>query len=632
VLATGVTRPSFACPAGFERVGASPLTIPAETQRRLTFAVGLAGPGRLTIQDLQFCNIEAVEGLYSGRQVIRAGRRHVLDDSERNFTLIRPDRLWTPAGLRYLVTGFIPLRQWLLPAVAWTLLIGGLFLGFFGLNLLLRKQWVEHERFSFPLTILPKELFNETRDERGAPRFTLFRNRIFWIGFAVAFPLAVLKGLHFYQPAIPAPVINTLELKQLVTSPLAKAYLQDVNIGDIWISVFAIILLIDTDVLFSLWAFFFLFQLWNLFGPAFNFNRFPGYPWRHQQGMGAFIAFAILALIVGRRHLGEVMRRAFRFGDRAVDPLTREETHTYRWALLMLLTSLAILAGWGLWTRMGMTASLLFFGYMLVVGFAASKLRAECSAPFSYITPYFGMQFVAAVGGFAVFGATGMLVATIASGFMTTASFLLMAPAQVEMLELGRHFGLRWREIGGGLGLGLLGAIFIGGFVLLCWAYGMGADNFDTHWPYQQNWYYTEYRAGELNADRAFEAGTLRTNPETQPLNIARNLHAKGLGIGVAITLALAVLRSTCMWFPLHPVSYLLASSYFLQGFWLPILLAWVLRTILFRLGGAQTIRKGLVPFCIGMFLACVATVVLFDIVGIYLRWHGFVDIYSKIP
>jgi hypothetical protein len=281
---------------------------------------------------------------------------------------------------------------------------------------------------------------------------------------------------------------------------------------------------------------------------------------------------------------------------------------------------------------MGMRASLLFFGYMLVCGFAAAKIRAEMGAPWAYLTPYFGMQFVAAMGGFAVFQSTGMLVASIASGFMCTSCFLLMAPAQVEMMEVGRHFGVKSRDVGAGLLLGLLGGLFIGGFVFLCWAYAAGGNNLRCAWPFEQNWYFNGFRIGELNADRALAAGTLGTTPETQALNVFQNPDAKGLGIGVAITVGLAVLRSAWVWFPFHPLGYVLASSYFMRGMWFSVLLAWMIRMVLFRIGGAQAIRRGLVPFCIGMFLAAVASIVIFDLVGLLLRLHGVVDVYAAMP
>ena len=390
--------------------------------RRLQFG----GPLGLVLDMLQG-SAEAVAAVYSGRQMVRASRLASLPESQRNSTVVRPDSLWSWAGLKYLVTGFIPLEQWVWPAIAWTALIAGLFAGFLAVNVLMRKQWVEHERFTFPLTILPKQLL--ATDASG--RLEFFRNRMVWIGFAVGLPLASMKGLHYYFPALPELSPSSVSFVSYVSSPIFKAYLANVGIGigfgiGISVSVLAIALLIETDILFSLWSMFLIFNLWNLCGKAFNFTRYAGYPWEFQQGMGAFIMYALLAAFVGRHHLANVARVIL---GRLPQP--EREVMSYRKAALLLAASFIAIVAWGVWTKMGATAALLFFGYMFVCGVAASKIRAECGAPFAYLTPYNGMQFAAALGGFAMFHSTGMLVATIAAGFMCTSCFLLMAPAQV---------------------------------------------------------------------------------------------------------------------------------------------------------------------------------------------------------
>jgi hypothetical protein len=632
------TAPSFANPGGFARVGVNPVTIPTGLRERLTLVIGLEGSGTLAVQDVEFLSMEAVEAAYTGRQIVRRSRLGALPANERNSTVVRPDRLWSLAGLRHLFTGYIPLGQWVRPALAWTALIGGLFLGFLGLNVLMRKQWVENERFTFPLTILPKNLFATETDARGREFRPIFRNRVMWIGFAVTFVLALLKGLQFYYPGVPALTTINVNFGTYFTSPILKAFFTNIGIGTggtgtgLTFCLLAICLLIETDILFSLWSLFILFQLWFMVGQIFGLQRYAGYPWESQQAMGAFIAYALIAVVVGRQHLASALRSAFRRGTPA-DAAGEREVVSYRGALLLLGASLATLVVWGMWTRMGALASLLFFGYMLVCGFAASKIRAECGAPFAYLTPYFGMQFVAAVGGFAVFKSTGMLVATIGAGFMCTSCFLLIAPAQVEMMELGRHFSVRPRDVGVGLTLGLLGGLFVGGFVVLAWAYGFGANNLKTAWPYEQNWYFNSYRTAESNADRGLAGGAaVAAKPESRPLDVIHNPDARGLGIGAGVTSILAFIRAKFVGFPFHPIGYVLASSYFMKGMWFLLFLAWVARLVLFRIGGARMIRHGLVPFCVGMFLACIASILVFDGVGILLRLQGVTDVYSKLP
>lgn len=628
-LLTGVgdSRRSFALPSGLERVGVCPVVIPPSLTNQLALVVALRGQGTLAVHDLQFFNVEAVEGLFSGRHMVRQSQLAALGPGERNSMYVRPDNLLSLAGLRYLFSGGIPLRQWVQPAIAWFMLIGALFAGTLGLNLIMRKQWVERERFTFPLTILPKLLLHQKDG-----RLTLFYNRAMWAGFALILPLVLWKGFSYYHPALPKLPLGNVRLSDYFNNPVFKAFFEAFGAGGtihgFAFCIMAVALLIETDVLFSLWCAFAIFQLWPAFGKAFNLNRFAGYPWEHQQTMGGYIVFAGLALFMGRQHLKHVYNLVF---DRTVS-MKHAEARTYRGALLLVVISLVIIAGWSVWTQVGIMAGVLFFGYMLVCGFAASKIRAEMGAPWGYLTPYFGMQFMAALGGFGVFNSTGMLVATIASGFMCTSCFLLIAPVQIEMMELGRHFHVRQRDVNMGLTLGLLGGLLIGGFVLLGWAYGFGANNMKTSWPYEQNWYFDGFRAGASNADRALASAALGAEPQSRFLNIGRNPDAKGLAIGAGVTLALAGLKALFAWFPLHPLGYVLASTYFMKGVWIYIMLAWCARLVLFRLGGAHVIREGLTPFCVGMLLASVCSIVVFDIVGIMLRINGMTEVYAGFP
>lgn len=626
------TQPTFDEPGGFRRVGTSPVAVPTSLRESLSLTIGLRGEGALAVQDLQFLNIEAVSSAFSGRSHVREDRLHRLPDGERNATDVRPRRWYSPKGLAYLLQGRIPLRQWAWPAAAWSTLVAGLFAGLFGLNLIMRRQWADHERFTFPLTILPARLMETATDAHGRRYLPILRQRALWIGFGVTLPLVLLKGLHFYHPAVPAPVFSSSSFASYVESPILKAFLDNVGVGlgtgiGFPFCIFAIALLIETDVLFSLWSMFLLFRFWHLFGKLFGLERYAGYPWDFQQVMGGFIFYALMAVVVARQHLARVGRLVV-----GRERGAQGEAGEYRLALGLVLSSLLTLGVWGLWTRMGVSASLLFFGYMLVCGFAASKIRAECGAPFGYLTPYYGMQFVAAIGGFAVFKSTGMLVATIAAGFMCTSCFLLIAPVQVEMLELGRRFQVRSRDVGAGLTLGLLGGLLIGGFVVLAWAYGQGANNLRTSWPYEQNWYFGQFRTGLANADRAILGDAAAAASTARALDIVSNPNAKGLAIGAAATGIVTLLRARVPGFPFHPLGYVLAPTHFMQGTWLVLLVAWVTRILLLRIGGVRMIRHGLVPFCIGMFLACILSIVVFDGVGLYLRSQGVTEVYSALP
>jgi hypothetical protein len=125
--------------------------------------------------------------------------------------------------------------------------------------------------------------------------------------------------------------------------------------------------------------------------------------------------------------------------------------------------------------------------------------------------------------------------------------------------------------------------------------------------------------------------GTLGQAAELQPLNIAANPDAKGLAIGFGITWALALLRHFVVWFPLHPLGYVLAASSFSYYVWFTCFAAWAIRSIVLKVGGPHTVRNGLVPFAIGMFMACIASVVVFEIVG-FIIGPETSAIYNRLP
>jgi hypothetical protein len=641
LLSNKETTPTFANPCGFARIGASPVLIPSNLKSNLVLRIGLEGGGKLAVQDIEFMNVEAIEGLYSGAKVVSSSNFKELSDDERNFTVAKPEHLFSINGIKYLLKGFVPWSQWWQPLSAWLILFGALFIGLLAMNLIMRRQWAENERLSFPQIIFPSLLLNEETDSSGKLHYSIFRNRTMWLGFLITLPLVLLKGFNNYNPDIPAPILSFNHLGSLVTNPELKAFLKDVYVmGSIQtglsFSLLAIALLIDTSVLFSLWTMFFIFQLWNLFGKIAGWTRFAGYPWPQQQHMGAFLGYALIILFMARRHIAEVFKLVFNIkSNKQADPnqaaSRKKEAGMYRVALLMFVAAFLLIAWWGSWTGMGWKTSLIFFGYMFVVGMVASRVRVETGAPFGYITPYVGMQFVSAAGGFLLFGSIGMMIATIASGFMTTANFILISATQMEMLELGHRNDVKKSAISFGLLVGLLGAIFIGGYVFLQTGYGKGADNIPYKWAYQQVFYFNNFISGEADADRAFINGTLQSTL-AKPFDPISNMHAKGMYIGMGITLLLGMLRNLFTWFPLQPIGYVLAPSYFMGGFWLCAFIAWLVRVIMLRFGGTHTIRNALMPFVVGMFLACIASVLFFTIFSVYLRSTGITDVYIGLP
>ncbi len=127
--------------------------------------------------------------------------------------------------------------------------------------------------------------------------------------------------------------------------------------------------------------------------------------------------------------------------------------------------------------RVGAANSLIFFAFLVLCRFSASRIRTECGAPWTYFTPYFPYLIFFLLGGLTVFPLETMLLTYAAGGFMAVAQFLLFAPTQMEMLHLAETEDASPRGVRWGLVLGVLGAILIGGYVVLVWNSGQGGDN-----------------------------------------------------------------------------------------------------------------------------------------------------------
>ncbi|MDW8104603.1 MAG: DUF6785 family protein, partial [Armatimonadota bacterium] len=119
-------------------------------------------------------------------------------------------------ALKYFYQGnaSVPLELWWKQIGAWTLFMTIYTFTCLCLMAIIRRQWVERERLTFPTVALPMALIREPG--------SLFRNRLLWIGFAIPFTLGTLNTIHLNYPAvpeIPLRATSRLDLAQWITSP-----------------------------------------------------------------------------------------------------------------------------------------------------------------------------------------------------------------------------------------------------------------------------------------------------------------------------------------------------------------------------------------------------------------------------
>ena len=95
----------------------------------------------------------------------------------------------------------VPWTVWLKPLALWTPFLLTVYFIFLCMNVIIRRQWVDREKLTFPLVSLPLEMTMDAEPNRHFNRF--FRNGIMWAGFLIPVVLHGFNGLHNYIPSVP---------------------------------------------------------------------------------------------------------------------------------------------------------------------------------------------------------------------------------------------------------------------------------------------------------------------------------------------------------------------------------------------------------------------------------------------
>jgi hypothetical protein len=97
----------------------------------------------------------------------------------------------------------IPWGLWAIPLAAWGALVLLILFAFLCLASILRKQWVDNEKLTFPLAQLPLELLGQ---EQGR---SIFTNRLFWGGVAQSDPRhSADSARHIRQRFLREPAVE----------------------------------------------------------------------------------------------------------------------------------------------------------------------------------------------------------------------------------------------------------------------------------------------------------------------------------------------------------------------------------------------------------------------------------------
>ncbi|KPJ64282.1 hypothetical protein AMK68_01970 [candidate division KD3-62 bacterium DG_56] len=445
------------------------------------------------------------------------------------------------------------LRAWAIPVLGWSVFSWVLLLAMLCTNALLRKQWVERERLTFPIIQLPMAMAGEPR--------SFFRNRLMWMAFAFSFSIVTLNGFNYLYPWLPKIPINRVDYPITEVPPWRA-------MGDIRVAFyfFAISLgfLMPLDLSFSLVFFYLLFKLEHVAVAAGGWGQYGDFPYYDDQAFGAYMAIFFVGIWASRRYLAAAWRTAFH-GSRETDDST--EPMRYRSAFIGLIGSFVFLVAFSIFAGISPLVAVLFFVVYFALAVMITRIRTELGFPV-HDMHNMGPQYVFV----RTFGAQAFDNRTLGMfSLYWWFNRVYRSHPMPHQLE-----GMRMAGTGRGPQRDMLIAMLVAGVLAapICF------------WAYLHNFYVLG--AGTANVETWALGYGRQTFPRlerwlTRPEPVeAGGALAMLFGFGLATGLALARMRF--VGFPLHPLAYAVANSWGMQNLWLPVLIGFLLK--LFTLKG----------------------------------------------
>lgn len=480
---------------------------------------------------------------------------------------------------RYLI-GDVPWSHWAKPLFYWAIIVGLTYLILYTFNILIFRQWAYNEKLIFPLAELPETMAGlESGSQTSNMIPDLFKNGLFWVGFAIA---AGVMGWNLLCNTGLMPGLTPLNLTNSWTPFIRTSMFKGLCYGArsaVFFTMIGLAFLIPQKVSFSLWFFHIMYMILLLalaaLGYGQNESSFPSEWWYTQNfrsgiGAGALIVFATLVLWKCR----DVLLCAIR-PDR-LENVTPDEAHELRISsTLFLIASCAlILALWGL---LGVNFFYAVFGYITIMIFTIGLIRVVAeggvlsfqshASPFHLIRHIIGMD-----KSYTAPHLYAPLMIFYSVLFLDLKTFI--APAMANSLKISDDLKMSRKRYHLSMLLGIVVSVVVAITVAIILCYDSGADA-------MQSWFYTFFPKNTYSL-----IGSISKVPP-----MATSAGRGWLLSGALLMAVLLYFRQNNFWLP-HPIGLIMLVNPLMEGVWFSILLGWLAKSLVTKYANKETYTK----------------------------------------
>ncbi|MCC7491318.1 MAG: hypothetical protein IT204_03180 [Fimbriimonadaceae bacterium] len=528
------------------------------------------------------------------------------DDSNKYATLLQPFlpewlTVSNPDVVKAFIEGHNSLfdqghwRFWVIPIFWWTAFIAALGLVLICLNVFVRRQWTEHEKLSYPIIQLPLAL------TEGGGQASFFTNKWFLAGFVAVAALDILNGLsRGFIPALPYIKIRHNEhvwSDAFTTFPWNRMGRLETPFYPFLV---ALGFFLPLDLSFSIW-FFFLFQkAQNVLAAVVKLPDMPELPYSYEQTAGALLVLFIYTVWLARGHLSAVARTIFTRHDRLDD---RNEPVSYRTAFAGLLVGSAFLYWFSLRAGMSPGVIVAFFIIYGIIAFTITRIRAELGPPAHEMVGVNAYRLLITFQGTAALGPKNLIMYPLYYWFTGRGYRTQIMPPMMEGFKMAERAGVSSR----GLGWVMLLGLYVGGIAV----YLIGAQlSFTNNSSFNGM---VMHSHGHVKQTATWIEGLAKY--DVLP-NVPRMI---ALAAAMVFTAFLMFMRLNSLRWPFHPAGYALSMTFGVDYFWMCMLLAWALKSLVLKYGGYGLYRKVL-PLCYGVLLGEYVVGAFWSVLSLFLH------------
>lgn len=475
----------------------------------------------------------------------------------------------------------IPWAAWLSPLFWWGSFI--LILLFVGacIVVMLRKQWVEHERLQFPLGEVGLHLISLGGGRReGSSR---------WIQVgAIAMSCVMAWNIVSFWGVWPPVPIMAEHSGSLTLDPAFPVLIFQMNVF-----VFCLLIFVNRDVLLSMWLFLVFYVLQegslNLVGIGSTSGTIIHGGLAGIQSIAGLITFVLFGLWMARRHLKAVWRHAL---GRKGELDDAEELFSYRTAVFGFLLGLLFIVCWLYAAGLSLPIMALFITLLFIFYIALARVVAETGVV-TLDLPINSHQFSIAIVGSAQISHGDLTALGMANGFARNwRTFTMIGTSHVAWLKS------RWRQHrqtnadrdpDSRVSRRGISAKYV--FTGVAVAFCLSAVASIGYVIYAGNTYGAQNLRTDLGTDRGLRFYDLIVTWVNNATRIS-DLEILFFGSGVVMMTVLLAGRILLPWWPLHPIGMVVVMSAPVRNAFLPIFLAWLVQTIVFRIGGPTLYQK----------------------------------------